>query len=204
MGTGRRGAAGGPSGMTAQHFRPLLQNGHDIASLCRFAQIMAWGEVPDLIELAVRLGRITALQKPDGRVRGIVVGDALKLLVVRTMAQQIAEEVEKATAPDQYALKTKAGSECVAHICEATVVSIDGMGAFDLVSRCAMMRGLLSLEGGGQLLPFVRTFYGQPSTFLWEDETGEVHHHFGAPLWGKPEYILHTLTQKSGEHAQLL
>ena len=33
---------------------------------------------------------------------------------------------------------------------------------------------MLSLDGGGQLLPFVRTFYGQPSTFLWEDETGEV------------------------------
>ena len=44
-------------------------------------------------------------------------------------------------------MKTKAGSECVAHILqtltdadsEATVVSIDGIGAFDLVSRNAMM-----------------------------------------------------------------
>ena len=71
--TARRGAAGGPSGMTADHLRPLLDNDHDIASVCRFAQIMAWGEVPDLIEPAVRLGRITALQKPDGGVRGNVV-----------------------------------------------------------------------------------------------------------------------------------
>ena len=102
--------------MTAEHLRPLLENDHDIASLCRFAQILAWGEVPDLIEPAVRLGRMTALQKPDGGVRGIVVGDALRRLVARTMAQQIAEKVEKATSPHQYALKTKAGSECVAHI----------------------------------------------------------------------------------------
>ena len=26
------------------------------------------------------------------------------------------------------------------------------------------------------MLPFARTFYGQPSVFLWEHETGEVHH----------------------------
>ena len=43
--------------------------------------IMAWREVPDHVEPAVRLGRITALQKPDGGVRGIVVGDALRRLV---------------------------------------------------------------------------------------------------------------------------
>ena len=39
-----------------------------------------------------------------------------------------------------------------------------------------MLRGLMSLPSGGRLLPFVRTFYGQPSVFFWEDETGEVHH----------------------------
>ena len=39
-----------------------------------------------------------------------------------------------------------------------------------------MLRGLMSLPSGGRLLPFVRTFYVQPSVFLWEDEIGEVHH----------------------------
>ena len=107
--TARRGVAGGPSGMTAEHLRPLLENDHDVASLCQFAQIIAWGEVRDLLEPAVRLGRITALQKPDDGVKGIVVGDALRRLVAR-MAQQIAEEVEKATAPINTLLKTKAGA----------------------------------------------------------------------------------------------
>ena len=57
-----------------------------------------------------------------------------------------------------------------------TIMSVDGVGAFDLVSRNAMLRGLMSLPSGGRLLPFVRMFCGQPSVFLWEDETGEVHH----------------------------
>ena len=94
------------------------------------------------------------------------------------MAQQIAEEVEEATAPHQNALKSKAGSECVAHILQtrtdadgqATVVSIGGIGAFVLVSRNAMLRGSLSLERGSQSLPLVH------STSFWEDETGEVRH----------------------------
>ena len=59
----------------------------------------------------VRLGRMTALQKPDGGVRGIVVGDVLRRLVGRTMAQQLMPEVERFTAPFQYALKTRAGTE---------------------------------------------------------------------------------------------
>ena len=28
---------------------------------------------------------------------------------------------------------------------------------------------------GEKILPFVRAFYGQPSTYLWEDDAGEVH-----------------------------
>ena len=38
-----------------------------------------------------------------------------------------------------------------------------------------MLRGLLGIEDGGRVLPFVRMFYGQRSIFLWEDEVGDVH-----------------------------
>ena len=46
----------------------------------------------------------------------------------------------------------------------ATVVSIDGVEANDLISRNAMMEGLLRMEGGSDP-PFVRCFYGSPSTY---------------------------------------
>ena len=70
----RRGVAG-PSGMNAEHLRPVLENDRDIMKLYEFACIVTRGEVPDRIEPAVRLFRITALQKPDGGVCGIVVSD---------------------------------------------------------------------------------------------------------------------------------
>ena len=36
------------------------------------------------------------------------------------------------------------------------------------------MEGLFRMEQGDQMFPFVRCFYGSPSTYLWEDETGNV------------------------------
>ena len=58
-------------------------------------------------------------------------GSIFRRLVARTMAKQIFKRVEAASAPFQYALKTKAGCESVAHVLqtltdfdpEATVMS---------------------------------------------------------------------------------
>ena len=168
--------------MTADHFQPMLDNEHDSELLSQAASILAQGTIPREVLDGMRLGRLTALNKPDGAVREIVVGDVMRRLVARTMAKQVAKKAEEATAPFQYALTTKAGCECVAHVLQtitdldnrATVVSIDGVGAYDLISRNAMMEGLLRMEQGDQILPFARCFYGNPSTYLWEDETGNV------------------------------
>ena len=35
-----------------------------------------------------------------------------------------------------------------------------------------MIRSLRRMENGDYVLPFVRCFYGSPSTYLWEDEMG--------------------------------
>ena len=61
------------------------------------------------------------------------------------MSQQMMEAVQGATALFQCALATRAGCECVAHALQgitelnprATVTSIDGISAFDLISRRA-------------------------------------------------------------------
>ena len=118
-----------------------------------------------------------------GGVRGIVARDVVRRLISRTIAQQIGKAVESATAPHQCALSTRAGSGCIAHVlqglCEqnpqATVISIDGLGAFDQISRAAMLDGLLNVAHCGAVLPFVHAFYVSPSSYLWEDSTGMVH-----------------------------
>ena len=62
----RRGAAGGPSGMTSEHLRILLENVRD-------------GHMFFLMG--------TALRKADGGVRGIVASDVVRRLVSRTITQ---------------------------------------------------------------------------------------------------------------------
>ena len=47
--------------------------------------------------------------------------------------------------------------------------------AFDLVARAAMLDGLLNADGGDSVLLFVLQFFSEPSEYLWEDDTGDIH-----------------------------
>ena len=114
----RRGAAAGPSGVTEEHLKPILDSARDAELLCQAAELMAKASIPEVLK-AIRMGRMIALQKPSGGVRGIVAGDIIRRLVSRTMAQQIRTKVEKATARFQFALSTRAGCECIAHAIQA-------------------------------------------------------------------------------------
>ena len=93
-----------------------------------FAQVCPHhGPSPDRIEPVVRLGHL----------RAIIFGDVLRGLVARTIAPQIANQVGGGHCSFQCALKT------LQHLADldrrATVVSVDGIGAFDFVSRNAML-----------------------------------------------------------------
>ena len=63
---------------------------------CNAAQRLALADVPDVIATALRLGRMVALRKPNGRVRGLVMGDTFRRLVARTLAQQFAASFDAA------------------------------------------------------------------------------------------------------------
>ena len=172
--TARRGAAGGPSGMRNEQLRPLLDNAEDCTKFFEISQAFAQAKLPEEIVSALRMGQMTALQKANGWIRGFVVGDVIRRLVAKTLAKQFI------TKPFQYALSTRAGCESIAHVVQVmtdrdpncTVLSIDGVGAFDLVSRRAMMTAVHSMDQGEKLIPILFQFYGHPSTHLWEDEEG--------------------------------
>ena len=81
-----------------------------------FAEAFARAEVPATVASALRLGRITAVRKDSGKVRGIVAGSILRRLVCKSVAKQYAGALMAATAPYQFALQTRAGTEALAHI----------------------------------------------------------------------------------------
>ena len=130
----KRVAAGGPSGKTVDHLQSLLDHTKDARMFFQVSERLARAQVPPSVRDTVRLGRFTALQNPDGGVRGIVAGDVVRRLVARTMSQQMMEAVQDATAPFQNALATRAGCECIAHALQgitelnprATMTSLTG------------------------------------------------------------------------------
>ena len=103
-------------------------------------------------------------------------------MFARTMAQQVSKEVEEATSSFQYGLTTRGWVRMRGPLQtltdldeDATIVSIDGIEAYDLISRQSMLDGLGAMENGEKLFFFVRSFYGAPSIYLWEDEMGTIH-----------------------------
>ena len=174
----RRGAAPGPTGLTAEIARLLLDDADSSEAFCGVAQLLARARLPPSIASALGLGRLVALRKPTGGVRGLVVGDFLRRLVARTPAQHYSRHIDEATRPHQFALSTRAGAEALAHSLQletdtdpsCTVLSVDGIGAFDFVSRQAMLSELRHTPEASAMLPFVRLFYGAPSSFVWTDD----------------------------------
>ena len=149
----------------------------------RVLQLVAQARIPRDAAKALGLGRLIALRKPNGRIRGIIVGDLTRRLVARVFAQQKAEALQVACRPFQFALSTRAGAESVVHFLaaalelnpEATIVSVDGIGAFDTMSRQCMLQGLLGVPGANECLPFVRMFYSEPSEYVLHDSGGVPH-----------------------------
>ena len=76
----RRGAAACLSGMTTNHLRPLSDDVEDTHLFFLMGEQLAQARVPLAIHASNRQGRMIALQKNRGGVRGIVVGDVVRRL----------------------------------------------------------------------------------------------------------------------------
>ena len=177
----RRGGAAGLSGMRAEHLKLLLADVPALELLAFAATELANADVPADIASGLALARLTALRKPDGGVRGIATGDVFRRLVSRALAKTWAHVFDEATRPFQYALQARAGTDALAaHVRtvlelrdDAVLVSLDGRSAYDTMSRASFLTALQA--AAPELVPFVRLFYGRPSTYCWWDSEGNCH-----------------------------
>ena len=153
---------------------------------------------------------MTALQKQDGGVRGIATGTSFRRLVEKTLARQFGKAVEAACSPYQFALSTRAGADCVGHAIRAftdadplcTVLSINGVEAYDHVLRSSFLAKLHSVPSLQGLLPFLRSVYARPKTYVWEDGT-RVRHQIHQAEGGEQRYPLMPLLFSLGIHDSL-
>jgi len=161
--TASKGSSASLSGTTFEMLQVALDDECTLELQAFVAEQYSRGKVPSCIAEALSLGRMVALRKDGGGVRGIVAGDAFRRVVGKALARQFGKEFDQATAPFQYALSTRAGTDCATHLIraatdadpECTLVSIDGIGAFDHIQRARMVDKLLALPGASALIPYV-------------------------------------------------
>jgi len=183
LSTARKGRAADLFGTRLEHLRVLLDSGTNWEHFVRMAEAFSKGETPQEVVELMKLGRMTAPKKRDGRARGIVIGCAFRRLVGKTMARQCAGLFQRATAPYQFALQTRAGMDACSlapwALTDAdpdlVVMSLDGVGAYDHVRRAAFLQALQEDPELACLLPLIRQFYTTPSTYLWVDDQGMIH-----------------------------
>ena len=152
-------------------------------SFC-FRRARVWRKrLPREISVALTSARLTALAKLDGGVRGIATGCTLRRLMARTLAKHFMKDFEQECAPFQYALSARAGTDCFGHVVRVstdadhglTILSMDGIGAYDHVLPAAMLTKLSQMPEARKLLPFVRLSYAGLSSYTWFDEKGKRH-----------------------------
>ena len=128
-------------GCSNEMSRVLLEDKESLLLFHAATEDFARADVPTSIFKAFMMVNMTALQKRDGDVRGIVTGTSFRRLVTRTLARQFSFEVEAAYAPFQLPLSIRARVYCVDHAVRAatdanpmtTVLSVHGIGAYDHV-----------------------------------------------------------------------
>ena len=177
--TARRGTAAGLSGATCEHYKLLLDDAEALELFTHAANLLVAAHVPTSVAAALGLSRLTALRKPGGGVRGIATGDTFRRLVSRSLARMFADTFDEATRPYQFALQTRAGTDALSGMLRAavdldsaaTIVSLDGRSACDTISRTAFLRKLHAVAPA--LIPLVRLWYGQQSTYFWWDQDGQ-------------------------------
>ena len=165
------------------HVKVALDDDDTTMLLHASALRLAQAAVPAPVAEALMSARMTALMKTGGRVRGIATGTAYRRLVASTLAREYGQDIVDACASYQYALSTRAGTECIAHAfraaTEATgnkcLLSVDGIGAYDHVLRQSMLGKLLTLPRASCLLPFVKLSYAKPTEYVWADAEGNDH-----------------------------
>ena len=165
-------SSSGLGGWTYEHLKGMLDNTDTFELLLSACNSPSQAKVPREIADALMGARLTALTKTGWRCERHRYRDVLRQLV---------KVFEAECSPFQYALSHTGGDRLRGSCCGAatdanpttTILSVDGIGAYDHVHRAAMLGRLARMPAARALLPFVRLSYGRLSTQAEGGEQGE-------------------------------
>ena len=100
-----------PSGATKDHYRVLLDDEESTQLFVDAMHLLAQANVLADVLAGLRIGRLVALRKSSGRVRGLVMSDVLRRFAASALAKHFMRHFKFACAPHQFALSARAGTE---------------------------------------------------------------------------------------------
>ena len=182
----KKGAAGGPDGFRPQHLldmtgQTLGETGNRLLeTLADFVNhVILPGKVHEKATATFYGGSATALLKPDGGIRPIVSGHALRRMSAKIVMRKLRSFCEKEFMPLQMGVGTPKGCEAAVHAARAYVESdlvqdqvllkIDFKNAFNSVHRDVVLK--LVKEKVPELYGFVYQCYEESSFLFFGDDT---------------------------------
>ncbi|CAI7843972.1 unnamed protein product [Closterium sp. NIES-53] len=168
-----RGTATGPSGWLIEHLRDtFLSYQTHLPHLLRLFQNWLQGDLPQTVRPYFTTSNLVALQKPQGGVRPIAIGEILPRLLSRCVTLHFKQQIRDFFLPSlQFGYAVSAGIEVMAHAVqpalslypEWVVLELDVANAFNSFSRSAMFNALRDSLFSSLIL-FFRLFYAFPSS----------------------------------------
>ena len=136
--------------------------------------ILARAQIPSETSNFLKLARLTALLKPNGRIRGISSGDTFRRLISKCITRQKQEVLRALVEPHNFGISFKSGTDSLIHLLQylldedpsLVLLSIDGVGAFDHVCRARIFDELHAHPELHDMIPFVSMWYSTPTYFL--------------------------------------
>ena len=175
----KKKSAPGVTGWSFELLRFLLpQAGGSIQPLRWFAHSLLTNSAPSSVVEVLRVARLKALEKDDGNVRPIAIGDTLRRWVTRAICLSYKADWEKTLGVHQFAVGNKSGGEKMIRFIESflqednshTIVALDASNAFNTANRQKMMDELAIHYP--MLLPFFWNWYGYPAPLWYFRENG--------------------------------
>lgn len=170
-----RGTAAGPSGLTAQHLLDLWCASSPLPEGLRLVvNRIIQGAVPEVASRYVFGALLVPLEKKDGGIRPIAVGEVLRRLAAKGISAQLKEHVSKLLLKGrQFGVGIPSGADTIAHtfrrVAESYRQALSGLeakgfakmdfaNAFNRVDRGAILRAVA--KHAPDALPYAVAAYG--------------------------------------------
>ena len=128
------GSAGSFDGLRPQHLKDLLgiksTDNNLIENITSLINLILAGKVPELVRPTLFGGALTALNKKDGGLRPIVVGNTWRRLAAKVACRHVYERCAEFLAPRQLGFGVSGGAEAAAHAARRYIQSMDSNKVF--------------------------------------------------------------------------